>query len=554
MVKAIDLVRQGRSEELWQMCCGYLKLSLDQFMAIQESLLLEQIALMNKSPLGKKFLPIKPQTVQEFRKMVPLTTYRDYLAELMEKKEETLPAKTAQWVHTSGKSGEYACKWIPWTESFAEELSKVAYGLWMISGCKGWGDVAHLKDNNTKIVYTVAPPPYMTGALADLIPLQSPVDYLPSAEKAKDLPFDARISLGFKQALSEGFDCFFGLSLVLSVVGDKFGQSLQATDILALWKQPKAIIRLAKGLIKSKREKRPMLPRDLWNVRGIMSGGLDSSVYKEKIKKQWGRYPLDVYACSEGGVIATQTWDYEGMTFIPNLNFFEFIPEEEHIKWRMDNNYQPKTVLLNEVEQNHVYELVLTNLHGGSLMRYRIGDMVRITALRNEKLGIDIPQMVFERRADDLIDFVFVRLTEKSLWQAIEDTRIPYEDWVAYKEPGEPVLNVFMELKKGFEMGDEYVAKAISEQVLKSDSKNADIKYLIRDDFAEMIDFKVKVNLLPHGAFANYLQMRQEEGADLAHLKPPHINPSNKVISLLRGHPLPAQPKIPKEKIAAQTR
>jgi len=553
MVKAIDLFRQGRNEELWQMCCGYLKLSIDQFMAIQESLLLEQIDLMNKSPLGKKLFSVKPETVEEFRNMVPLTTYRDYCPELLEKREEMLPAKTMHWVHSSGKSGEYACKWVPWTESYAEELSKISYGLWLISGCKTWGDVAHVKEN-TKIVYTVAPPPYMTGTLADLIPMQSPVSYYPSAERAKNEPFDARINIGFKQALSEGFDCFFGLSLVLSVVGDKLGHSLQAADILALWKQPKSLVRLARGLIKSKRERRPMLPRDLWNVRGIMCGGLDSSVYKEKIKRQWGRYPLDVYAATEAGVIATQTWDYEGMTFIPSLNFLEFIPEEEHIKWRMDNAYQPKTVLLNEVKPDHVYELVLTNFRGGSLMRYRIGDMVRITALRNDKLGIGIPQMVFERRADDLIDFVFVRLTEKSLWQAIEDTRIPYEDWVAYKEPGQAVLNVFIEIKKGFEASEEYVAKAITEQVLKSDSKTADIKYLIREDYAEMMDFRVKVNLLPIGSFSNYLKMRQEEGADLAHLKPPHINPSNKVISLLRGHPLPAQPKISKEKIPVQSR
>lgn len=549
MVKAIDLYRQGRSEELWQMCCGYLRLSLDQFMDIQKSLLLEQINLMNKSSLGKKFFSQKPETVEQFRNMVPLTTYRDYCPELSERREEILPAKTAHWVHSSGKSGEYACKWIPWTEDYTEELSKIAYGLWMISSSKGWGDIAHQKEN-TKIVYTVAPPPYMTGALADLIPSQSPITYLPSIEKAKNLGFNERISLGFKQALSQGFDCFFGLSLVLSVVGDKFGQSIRASDILSLWNQPKALLRLARGLIKSKSARRPMLPRDLWNVGGILCGGLDSSVYKEKIKKQWGRYPLDVYAASEAGILAAQAWDYEGMTFIPSLNFLEFIPEEEHNKWRLDNSYQPSTVLLDEVKEGHVYELVLTNFHGGSLVRYRIGDMVRITALRNDQLDIDIPQMVFERRADDLIDFVFVRLTEKSLWHAIEDTGIPYEDWVAYKEPGMPVLNVFIEIKKGFEASEEYVAKAVTQQILESDSKTADIKYLIREDYAEMMDFQVKVNLLPHGAFSNYFSMRQAEGADLAHLKPPHINPSNKVISLLRGQPLTDQTATTKEKIA----
>ena len=52
-----------------------------------------------------------------------------------------------------------------------------------------------------------------------------------------------------------------------------------------------------------------------------------------------------------------------------------------------------------------------------------------------------------------------------------------------------------------------------------------------------MVDFKVKVTLLPKGAFANYTSQRQAEGADLAHLKPPHINPSEKVLSLLLAKP-----------------
>ncbi len=59
----------------------------------------------------------------------------------------------------------------------------------------------------------------------------------------------------------------------------------------------------------------------------------------------------------------------------------------------------------------------------------------------------------------------------------------------------------------------------------------------IRDDFADMINFRVKATLLPPGAFANYTAQRQAEGADLAHLKPPHINPSDKVLSLLLAKP-----------------
>ena len=170
------------------------------------------------------------------------------------------------------------------------------------------------------------------------------------------------------------------------------------------------------------------------------------------------------------------------------------------------------------------------------MVRYRVGDMVRITSLRNEKLGIDIPQMVFERRADDLLDFVVIRLTEKMIWQAIENTGIAYEDWTAYKEAGEPVLRLFIELKDGHQGSDADIVQAIYEQIMKSDN-DAYTTSTAHDDLVGMINFRVEVSLLPRGAFANYTSQRQAEGADLAHLKPPHINPSDKVLSLLLAKP-----------------
>ncbi len=536
MPKAVELLRQGRNEELWQMCCGFLSLTLEQFMAVQKRLLLEQIGLLNRCTLGRKIMRgTKPETVDEFREQVPLTTYADYYPQLIEKREAPLPAEPAFWVHTSGKSGEYPCKWVPMTPAYSHEMSTIMYGIGLLSSCKGWGDTSQAPEQ-PKIVYTVAPRPYVTGAMASMLELQTPSDYLPPLEEAESLSFEERVKLGFKQALSQGLDYFFGLSMVLVVVGNKFSQSSDKVDIRPLLSQPKALFRLIKGLVKSKLARRPMLPRDLWSVKGIMSGGLDSGVYKEKIKALWGRYPLDTYAGTEGGIIATQTWDYDGMTFIPSLNFLEFIPEKEHFKWQLDHSYQPKPVLLDEVKAGENYEIVITNFHGGALVRYRPGDMIRITSLRNERLGIDIPQMVFERRADDLLDFVFIRLTEKTIWQAIENTGIAYEDWAAYKKPGEPALSLFIELKDGYQGSDADVAAAVREQIINADN-GKDTKSLIRGDFATMIDFRVEINLLPRGAFANYIAQRQAEGADLAHLKPPHINPSEKVLSLLMTKP-----------------
>ena len=53
----------------------------------------------------------------------------------------------------------------------------------------------------------------------------------------------------------------------------------------------------------------------------------------------------------------------------------------------------------------------------------------------------------------------------------------------------------------------------------------------------DMLGFSVKVNLLPRGTFANDTAQRQADGADLAHLKPPHVNPSDEVLSHLLGRP-----------------
>ncbi|NQT05873.1 MAG: GH3 auxin-responsive promoter family protein, partial [Dehalococcoidia bacterium] len=370
-----------------------------------------------------------------------------------------------------------------------------------------------------------------------MLGMQSPIHYLPPLEEAEELSFEDRIKLGFSQALSEGIDFFFGLSMVLVVVGNKFSQSTNKVDIRPLLTRPRALLRLAKGMAKSKLARRSMLPKDIWSVKGILSSGLDSSVYRDKIKELWGKYPLDLYTGTEGGVIATQTWDYDSMTFVPSLNLLEFIPEDEHFKWRLDPEYQPRTVLLDEVEAGENYEIVISNFHGGALVRYRPGDMVQITSLRNESLGIDIPQMAFERRADDLLDFVFVRLTEKTVWQAIENTGIAYEDWIAFKKEGQPVLSLYLELKNDYQGSEAEIAAAIREQILRSDSQHKGTEALYRDEFATMIDFKVEVNTLSPGAFAHFTEQRRAEGADLAHLKPPHINPSQRVLDLLTEKP-----------------
>lgn len=542
----MELLRHGRHEELWQMCCGFLDLSLEQFMTIQKRLLLEQIELLKNCELGRKLMRgAMPETVEEFREQAPITTYADYCPELPEYREDALPTKPILWQHTAGRSVEYGFrltpyKWAPLTSRFCHELGTLMFGIGIFASCKKKGDLSGLK-HHPKIVYTVAPRPYTSGVLTYIMKEEIAPEFLPPLEEAEKMSFEDRIALGFLQALSHGIDFFFGLPIILVAVGERLSQQSQNANIRPSLAQPKLLLRLVKGRVTSRLANRPMLPRDLWKVSGIMCGGTDCAVLKEKINRLWGRYPLDTYTCTEAGVIATQTWDYDGMTFIPNLNFLEFIPESEYSRCQLDESYQPKTVLLDEVKAGENYEVVITNFHGGTMVRYRMKDVIKITSLENERLGIRLPQMIFQGRLDDVLDVGgLVRLTEKAIWQAIENTGIPYTDWTARKEiiAGRPKLHLYLEPKDGYNASERDISTAVLEQLIKYDEGT------FYGSVARTVDSNpIEVTLLPEGAFINYLAQRRAEGADLAHLKPRHINPSENDLSLLHAE-VEAAPEV----------
>lgn len=539
MSKLITLLEQKKYEELWHLCCGFIDLNTDQFMNIQKQLLLEQIQLLNRCRLGRKIMGgAMPATIEEFRQQVPITTYADYCPELLEKNEFVLPTKPVRWIQTSGRSGEYPCKWIPVSQKFWDQAGLNFCSVAIFGSCNGRYDITFKK--GFKLLHAAAQPPCLTGAVAHKLNEDLGFQFMPEINESEQLKFEDRVDNGVKMAMSDGMDGFFGLAGVLVAIGEKIRQRSGGANKFRLLSKPKVLLRFTKGFLRSKFAGRTMLPKDLWSLKVIASMGTDSLIYKNKIKDLWGRAPLDVYGNSETTIIATQTWDYQSMVFFPNLNFLEFIPEEEHYKWQRNHHYRPKTILLNEVEANKNYELVITNFHGGALIRYRLGDMVRITALKNEKLGINLPQMVFERRADDLIDLGFIRLTERIIWQALENTGIPYIGWTARKEIDnkKPILHLYAELKDDSKVREEDFASAIYQQIKKIE----DGLYVYKEieSLEKLIDFKpLKVTILPNGVFSDYKLRRQAEGTSLVHLRPPHINPSDNVLTQL-GIPLEA--------------
>ena len=520
-----ELFLQGRHEELWQRCCGFIDLSLGEFMSVQRQLLLEQMDMLKKCELGQYVMGgLVPRNVEEFRELVPLTNYEDYAPYLLKRNMKALPRRPILWQYTSGKSGEYAYRWVPVTARQLDEIEPLIFALLLFATCKRRGDVSFSASD--KVLYGMAPPPYATGTMARAFPNEL-LRFLPTIDAAEKMSFEQRIHKGFEEALSEGLDLCLTLSSVAVAIGNRFSESSRSTDIRPLLRKPKALGRLATGLVKSKLAKRAMMPKDLWSPKGLITYGIDGAVYREKIKEMWGRYPLDFHGCTEAVMIAMQTWDYGDMTFVPHLNFLEFIPEQEALRAREEPSYKPSTLLLDEVKPGN-YELVITSFHGGPFVRYKLGHLVKITSLRNERLNIDTPQMVFLTRVDDQIDIAgFTRLSEKTIWQAIENSGISYVDWTARKEVQDvPVLNLYVELKDSRNVTSQEISSLIHEELKKLDTPYSEL-----ESFTGLRP--LKVTLLARDAFEAYKVRQQSVLAELEHLKPPHINPCDDTLDFL---------------------
>lgn len=528
MANATELFRQGKTREIWQKYCGFIDLSIDEFMKIQERLLMEQIDLLSKCELGRKIMGNKiPKSVGEFRENVPLTTYEDYAPYLSEKREDVLCTKPLYWACTSGRSGVYRFKWVPISREMFQEWANTVFAMLIFATCQRRNDF--IFEENDRFLYCMAPLPYGTGMIPYGLSEVFPFKYLPSVEEAEKMSFQERIKIGFDLAFKDRIDIFFGISSILMRIGERFSREAGKVEFSPILLHPKALFRIIRGLIICKLAKRPMCPKDLWNVKGMATGGMDTTIFKDKIEYYWGKPPLEIYAAVDGGMIATQTWDYKDMTFVPQINFLEFIPEKEYLEGERDSSYHPSTVLLNEVKEGEKYEIVITTLKGGIFMRYRIGDMVKITSLVNEKLGINIPQMVFWTRTGNIIDLAgFTRLTEKTIWQSIENSGVNYIEWTVRKEimKGQPILRFYIELKSSEQKSREEVEEAIHQSLKDIDSDYRDIE--------EMLGFKpLTVTLLSSGAFQRYTEGKLRAGADLAQLKPLHINPSEDVMKEL---------------------
>ena len=459
-MKFEDKLKERKDWELWKEYCGFLDLTIEEFMAIQNRLMLEQISKWKASGIGKAILKGRnPETIEEFRKMVPLTSSEDYADSLSLKDKSILPDDPVIWIQTTWEGGRHAIKLAPYTRSMLETYQNNMLGCLMLSTSSGRGDF----DVNPKdtILYALAPLPYATGIFPLLLNDAISIEFLPPVKEAQKMSFSERNKKGFKMGLKKGIDFFFGVGSVtyyvsLSIAslgsGHKSGGGSRSGDgKKKISISPAMVIRLLKAKHICRKEGRDLLPKDLFRLKGFMCAGTDNRLYRDDLEKLWGVRPMEIFAGTEPTCIGTEIWSRDGMYFFPDACFYEFIPEKEMERSLADSSYEPRTCLMNEVEEGEKYELVISVLKGGVFMRYRVGDVYRCIALENERDHVRFPRFEYIDRIPTVIDIAgFTRITENSISRVIGLSGLKVKEWTAAKEVTEnkrPFLHMYVEME-----------------------------------------------------------------------------------------------------------
>ncbi len=198
-MKLDEKLKKKQYEEIWEEYCGFLDLTMEQYMHIQKRLMMEQISLWSKSGLGKKLLKGKtPKTIEEFRKALPLTSYEDYADVLLGKKIAMLPEEPVLWLETTWEGGKRPVKTAPYTRSMLKTFQANVIACMLLATSHGKGDF-HIKGRD-KILYGLAPLPYTTGVLPLLMEEEFPLEFLPPFRAPNTCPLASAIKRGFSWA------------------------------------------------------------------------------------------------------------------------------------------------------------------------------------------------------------------------------------------------------------------------------------------------------------------------------------------------------------------
>ena len=513
-----NIFTNGTKEQIWQRYCGFLDLSVAEFIEIQEHLLTEQIELISNTQVGKSIIKEEISTLEEFRHNVPITSYEDYAPYIGNRQDDALLEKPYRWVRSTGYSG--STKWIPYTKRAFDWMGRSATAATLLCCADDRGEVG--VENNVRVLNNLPLNPFLSGVIAEALSEEIELQLIPPVDEQEELSFEARTTKSFERALQTGVDVITSLSSVLIKIGEMFTETPEQLKMPSRITHPRALWRLITSYLRTKFKKQKLLPKDVWPLKGLISHGMESGIYGDRIAEYWGKQLLEYYGTAEAGLIAMQAWNKNFLNFTPFSCFLEFLPEKEWLKSKKNKKRSPTTLLLDELVTGESYLLVITSFYGMPFLRYNTGDIIRITDAEDMDAEIILPQMVFARRADEIIELSEqVGIDEKTIWQALLNTGIKYNSWIARQEMDEtdrPIIHLYIEPRDGTKTDD-------LTRLMGKELKNINKDY--RELDLNQDEHLLKVTTVTEDTFQQYRQSRQNAGYEISRLLPARINASD---------------------------
>ncbi|XP_043246864.1 probable indole-3-acetic acid-amido synthetase GH3.9 [Amphibalanus amphitrite] len=157
-----------------------------------------------------------------------------------------------------------------------------------------------------------------------------------------------------------------------------------------------------------------IVPRVLPHVEKVMAmcSGTSMNVYIERCRPYLGKLKISsaMYGGSESilGVNINNPGEKPAYAMLPGLNFIEFLPVDES----GDAEDGATPLLASEVQMDQLYEVVLTSAAG--LYRYRMGDVVRVVGSFHGTPTVD-----FQFRAKQMLNVHMEKVSEAAFTGAL---------------------------------------------------------------------------------------------------------------------------------------
>lgn len=507
-------LRKFSKQQLWNEYCGYLELNIKEYMYIQRRLMQEQINSWCASDLGRHiFKASAPESIEEFLHSMPLTGYADYAEVLFRRDPDTLPESPVIWIETTWEGGLRPIKIAPYTRSMLDSYKHNIMAMAMLVSGHGKADF-NIRPGH-RFLYGGAPLPYETGLIPSLMNEEMRFEWLPDSDEYSDLSFSQRMKKGFKMAFNGGIDYFFAMGSVANYITENFDKQISSGGGGGAQISPVIAARYIKAKYNCRKEKRKIRPADLFKITGFACTGTDGKCYKDKLAAAWGVTPVEVAAGTESTCVGCDTWEQRGMVLFPDSCFYEFIPESEMLRNLSDPSYTPLTCLMDEVCPGAKYEIVISVLHGGAFMRYRIGDVYRCTEIDK---ATGVPRFTYVDRIPTVIDIAgFTRITEKSISEVIRMSKLGIEDWIAAKEydgDNTPFLHIYLEVTPEARANDVVTKQVLTEHLSVYfryfDSDYKDLKKLLNIE-------PLQISILPYKTIESF---EQKQGTRISRINP----------------------------------